>query len=714
MLLHQQGRQAGGTILPKGQGALSTLLRIAVLNGIEKVVQLRIRCGDDVNAVDARGRTPLILAAEKGYVDICALLLESGADPSITNAAGETALDAAGRCGHVELVSFLRERLATPPEPDIDETKCLPTTFAGDEAPSDLSVWEVDDEQPLPEHDEDCAAGVIELWSQIGKHVPIDTDTDWRDIEISLPDSESSGKRHVYLKDERLEAIRYLVIEGLRNGFVTYWQINTVAVDAYSKPDEEFAMRLELTLAELGILIQEDAPDSLSESNLDDISEAEEDSVIDAFAFMQNLASRQNDPAAQYSSDLSRSRDLLTREEEIDNRKMFDSAIDEAIVIIARSLPAIKEILHTFEQVRNDEVSLRDVVDPRYCCLESNEESFDTGLEEDGANNEEATVSQNNIYSVSTLDSSEYFVDGTAVIGRWLNGDTSVSLLDGLRSLHLSRRFLEQLSVKLCKSGLEFRLCNDLTAALNSARDAEHGMILANLRLVVSIAKKYGHRGLDYPDLIQEGNLGLIRAVEKFDYQRGYRFSTYATWWIRQSISRAIADQSRMIRIPVHLYEKINKILQCSRKIEIQTGRPATIEMIAENLALPVRRVDGLLRVLADTVSLESFRNESGRLLAETFPDPADGPEDAAAHKSLRDELNRQLANLTDRESEVLRLRFGLDDDNDLTLEEVGILFDRTRERIRQIQSNALSKLQKPSRSAALRYDLGSPNGYQD
>ena len=319
--------------------------------------------------------------------------------------------------------------------------------------------------------------------------------------------------------------------------------------------------------------------------------------------------------------------------------------------------------------------------DKLYDTLESNGISLPMDIPQS-----EMTEIENDVEKFGTPESMERILEqeGLAIddpVRMYLKEIGKVPLLDAEEEKELARRMSE------------------------GDEDAKNKLVEANLRLVVSIAKRYVGKGMFFLDLIQEGNLGLMKAVEKFDYQKGYKFSTYATWWIRQAITRAIADQARTIRIPVHMVETIHKVSRYTRQMLQELGREPTAEEIGEKMGMSADRIRGIMKIAQDPVSLETpIGEEEDSLLSDFIPDEdTPAPADAASATILREVIERELHTLTPREEHVIKLRFGLYDGRTRTLEEVGKEFDITRERIRQIEAKALRKLRHPSRARHLK-----------
>ena len=342
----------------------------------------------------------------------------------------------------------------------------------------------------------------------------------------------------------------------------------------------------------------------------------------------------------------------------------------------------MKEINHAIDMLELD----ADQQDKFYAALEKM--GVEIAVEEDAMEDD-----------LPPLDG-ENFADVEEVTEEEMNDAVAV---DGLAIDDPVRMYLKEIGkVSLLSPDEEIELAKRM---LDGDEAAKKRLAEANLRLVVSIAKRYVGRGMMFLDLIQEGNLGLIKAVEKFDYTKGYKFSTYATWWIRQAITRAIADQARTIRIPVHMVETINKVIRVSRQLLQELGHDPSPEEVAEEMKMPVQKVRDILKIALEPVSLETpIGEEEDSHLGDFIPDDdAPEPAEAASFTLLKEQLVEVLGTLTPREEKVLRLRFGIEDGRTRTLEEVGKEFNVTRERIRQIEAKALRKLRHPSRSKKLK-----------
>lgn len=667
---------------------LGALFRLAIRSGASDAVALHIRRGEPINGRDGAGLTPLMLAAIHGQVDVGSRLLDAGADPFLTSPDGRTAGELAvehGNTAVAELFAFRTRPLslvaAEPNHPGAGaplsevaaavlpaepvSLSVVPGTQADegefsitDESADALNGWVADEAVVAPRHDEECVSSAQNAQRVMSTHRRVSDELDWSDVELDLPEIQVRAPS-ISLGD--MPAVEELIASGLEAGFVgndDLWR----ALDADCGWQIERARHvLERLLDDLAVASGPWAPAGLA------CAVAEPDLFKDAIEALYADMPEPAESSAAYSTQ-ARKGELIKREDEERIGRHMDSALGSLTRALASVPEALWQLAFPADSPTDGPAA---------------EEGDEPEAPADETPDDDAVEGENRI------DFGTYVGlvrDGMAEYGR-------EALVPRPRPPELSRllALLPEMSPEAAHA------VASSTSAYETARDR---LVCANLRLAMSIAYGYRYRELPLEDLIQEANLGLMRAAEKFDFRRGFKFSTYATAWIRQGVLRALADTGRLIRVPVHMVEKINLVGRTRRELEHGRERPVGHDEIAEQLSLSAEAVRRIVRSDHQVLSLE----ECGENGAPGTPDPQDivDPEadlySTVSRASLSGLIAQMLTDCKEKEREVLVLRFGLSGLDSMTLEEIGQKLDVTRERIRQIEAKALTRFRQASR----------------
>jgi RNA polymerase primary sigma factor len=721
---------------------LNPLFRIAVLHNSLPAVKLHLEKGSNLNIQDQSGRTLLMLAASKGFYDICKILIDSGADPYIKDNEGNNASEIAIKNGYTAISTYIERNISTISSTFSDIQLQISFELSDQNSLDDnLSIWEEDIDLPPPPQDNDCLRIVSEVQKSISYHIPIDNDDDWTDVDFELPEFHKKYSNKDKFNTQLRSSIYSIISFINTNGFISFDTIIKISseFDLFSalednllehmrsisksdnkiKPkltsydqlleisfmsngkDSEFLRIFLSILKDIGLIFDNNL-DFYFISNQNEFNIDELDSVIEEAYFLLNQQLNQSDNTLYlYMKSMSKII-LLTRQDEITIGQEIENARNEINQAILKSSFAINEFYEVLYAIEKGNILIS------YLINKESFSNFDNNIIDDNFDNKEQELensSSNEVNSINEITLVQlhekiiFFVQNTPCPST----EYDEFIIEFLNNFDLSQVFINSLISKMTSNHIDMDSVAVISSSLSRIINAKSRMIESNLKLVYSIAIKYTFSELAISDLIQEGNIGLIKAVEKFNYRLGYKFSTYATWWIKQSITRAIADQERLIRVPVHMVELVNKVNRIRRDLELKSGLIASNTDIAFNSQITEDQLKKVINATFEILYFELHHEQTDPDLINSLIDLSFNPEEILMQDSTRKLLEMVLDTLTLKEAKIIRLRFGFNTNNEeYTLEQIGKLFDVTRERIRQMESKALSQLRLSSRKEKL------------
>ena len=737
---------------------LNHFLKMAVVSGVESAVQLHIDRGDNINARDKNGFTALMLAAARNKFSICKLLLSAGADKDLLAPSGMSAHAIAVDAGAQD-VAILFEELAlsfsriapvdmrttteiaqkslfTDEHTMGGAVHCAPIGFKGigitdlnlwtdeidqvcseDALGFDLLGWETEDETAVPEVNPAIAENAKAIQEFISNHEPFDSSEGWDDVEIYLPDASLPLARAEDAEARNL--LRLLLLRAVREGSVPKDAIEALSLNADRSANVEAELLLTMVIGDLGSEVDDRFEYVSDNENFEVFVNPEEtfdeaDKVAGALGLLENLESRYSEPLRLYQKEFQRQK-LISAEDEVNFGQAMESALEEALDALAAWPRGIEITLARGAMVEAGQKPLSwlstSPAEPQVDLESENlvDDDLDTlvrrqvddhGDIDDGADPDMDSDAQTGASSPTNRFADEFSAALACLADLTISTERSSSAYKAARSslasLRLCRRFLSELAdIQIDDPA---NLASRYVSAIRSYQRARDRMALANLKLVFHHAKKYLYSGEPLDDLAQEGNLGLLKAIDRYDWRRGFKFSTYATWWIRQHISRYIADKCRTIRLPVHIYEQVQRIARLVQDLEIEYGRSATIDELAAKANMSARKLYEIQRIVQEPLPIQDLQiDEVIAPDAQSYyssPDPFESAVTSQTHLKV----GEILATLKPKEEQVLRLRFGIGIPEALTLEDVGLRYEVTRERVRQIEAKALQRLRMPSK----------------